>query len=56
MAKRTIQSVVKSLVVCPKCKREMRLFGIEPESPTRDLYVFECEKCGTLEVRGVRAT
>jgi hypothetical protein len=55
MAKRTKQSVVKPLITCPKCKRgEMCLFGIESESDIRDLYTFECDKCGALEVRGVR--
>ena len=41
------------LLLCPKCNGEMLLFGIEPEGPKRDLYTFECEKCGHLEVRGV---
>ena len=46
---------IKPLMTCPKCNRgEMFLRGIEPESPTRDLYTFECDKCGALEVRGVR--
>ena len=31
----------------------MRLFGTEAESDVRDLYTFECESCGALEVRGV---
>src|SRR5262249_22969044 len=49
------QTKIKSLMICPKCSRgEMTLFGIEPENDTRDLYTFECDKCGTLEVRGVR--
>ena len=26
---------------CPKCGREMCVLGIEPESPTRDLYTVE---------------
>ena len=43
-----------ALVGCPKCKREMVLFGIESEGDKRDLYTFECEDCGHLEVRGVR--
>jgi predicted nucleic acid-binding Zn ribbon protein len=43
-----------SLIVCPKCGREMRLLGIEPESPVRDLFTFECEECELIEVRGVR--
>jgi hypothetical protein len=43
----------KSLILCPDCDLEMRLFGIEPESETRDLYTFECVGCQQLEVRGV---
>ena len=46
---------VKSLLTCPKCKLEMRLLGIETESATRELYTFECPKCGALEARGVKA-
>jgi hypothetical protein len=41
------------LLLCPICRIEMRLFGIEPESETRDLFTFECHGCGRLEVRGV---
>ena len=47
---------VKALVLCPHCKLEMCLFGIESESGTRDLYTFECSTCGGLEVRGVRVS
>lgn len=48
-------SAIKPLMTCPNCQRgEMRLFGIEPESDIRDLYTFECDQCGALEVRGVR--
>ena len=54
MRKPTKPRVVKSPLPCPKCKREMHLLGIEPESATRDLYTFQCDKCGGLEVRGVR--
>ena len=43
---------IKSLVRCPKCDREMRLFGIEPLNP--ELYTFECDSCDYIEVRGVR--
>jgi hypothetical protein len=46
---------VKPLILCPDCKVEMRLFGVEPETDIRDLYTFECDKCGRLEVRGVVA-
>jgi hypothetical protein len=45
---------IESLLRCPKCNREMRLLGIEPLNPTRELYTFECDQCGQLEVRGVR--
>ena len=48
--------VAKALLLCPKCRVEMRLFGVEAESPERDLYTFECPKCGSLEVRGVLVT
>jgi hypothetical protein len=41
------------LILCPECKIEMRLFGIEAESDVRDLYTFECNACGRLEARGV---
>ena len=54
MRKPTKLRAVKSLLPCPKCKREMLLLGIEPESAIRDLYTFECDKCGALEIRGVR--
>jgi hypothetical protein len=40
-------------MLCSKCKREMFLLGIESESAKRDLYTFECDKCGRIEVRGV---
>jgi hypothetical protein len=52
MAKR--KTAVKSLLTCRKCKLELRLFGIEAETVERDLYSFECTKCGILEVRGVK--
>jgi hypothetical protein len=45
---------VKSLLTCPQCKVELRLFGIETESDNRDLYTFECAECGRIEVRGVK--
>ncbi len=44
---------VKPLILCTKCKIEMRLFGVEAESDIRDVYTFECSGCGRLEVRGV---
>ena len=46
-------TTIAPLIVCPVCDREMRLFGIEPESTKRDLFTFECVNCGHLEVRGV---
>jgi hypothetical protein len=48
------QPPIEPLLLCPFCKVEMRLFGIEAESDKRDLYTFECVACGGLEVRGVR--
>jgi hypothetical protein len=45
---------VESLLLCPQCKIEMCLLGIEAESDKRDLYTFECTACGGLEVRGAR--
>jgi len=45
---------IKSLMRCSKCDREMRLFGIEALGPVRELYTFECDHCGRLDVRGVR--
>ncbi len=49
----TSKPAIKSLITCPKCNREMRLFGIEEESDKRNLFTFECVECGHLEVRGV---
>lgn len=46
-------SKIKPLILCPDCKTEMRLFGIEAESEVRDLYTFECTGCGRVEVRDV---
>ena len=48
-------SSVEPLILCPQCRAEMRLFGIEPETDSRDLFTFECDECGKLEVRGVVA-
>jgi predicted nucleic acid-binding Zn ribbon protein len=44
---------ITSLIVCPKCNREMRLLGIEAENDVRDIFTFECPACRRLEVRGV---
>ena len=41
------------LILCPDCKLEMRLFGIEAESEIRDAFTFECISCGRIEARGV---
>jgi hypothetical protein len=54
MGKPTKLRAVKSLLPCPKCKREMCLLGIESESDTRELYTLQCEECDVVEVRGVR--
>ena len=48
-------SPVEPLILCPICKVETRLLGIEPEPDIRDLFTFQCDKCGGLEVRGVVA-
>ena len=44
---------VYPLVQCPKCNLRMRLSGIEPEKPGRDLFTFECSGCGRVEVMAV---
>jgi hypothetical protein len=44
---------IEPLILCPDCRVEMRLFGIESESSVRDLYTFECIRCGRIEARGV---
>jgi hypothetical protein len=44
---------IEPLIVCPDCKVELLLFGIESESLARDLYSFECPMCGRIEARGV---
>ncbi len=45
---------IKALLLCKHCNVEMYLFGIEEESAKRDLYTFECIKCGAVEVRGIQ--
>lgn len=45
--------VPEPLIRCPKCNREMRLFGVEHETEVRDLYSFECVNCNVLAVRRV---
>jgi hypothetical protein len=49
----SLDQPVKALLLCPGCRLEMRLFGIEREGEKRELYTFECAACGGLEVRGV---
>jgi hypothetical protein len=41
------------LILCPRCKLEMRLLGIEPYNSGLELFTFECTRCGHLEVRTV---
>jgi len=45
---------IEPLLLCPRCNIEMCLFGVESVSDKRNLYTFECEACGDLEVRGVQ--
>jgi hypothetical protein len=47
---------VESLMRCPQCDREMRLFGIESAGLHREIYTFECDQCRRLEARSVRLT
>jgi hypothetical protein len=49
-----VESGIESLMRCPDCNQEMRLFGIEAASDTRELYSFECDQCRRIEIRGVR--
>jgi len=44
---------IEPLIICPDCKTEMRLFGMEQESAIRDVFSFECVSCGRIEGRGV---
>jgi uncharacterized Zn finger protein len=53
MTDRSDDQPVAYLLHCPKCGSEMRLMGIEWETEVRDLYTFECMKCGQVEVRAV---
>ena len=50
------EELIKALLLCLNCNVEMCLFGIEAESAARELYTFECNTCGGLEVRGVRVS
>jgi phage FluMu protein Com len=36
---------------CSKCGTAMLLFGIEAESPGRELLSFECPRCQNIESR-----
>ena len=51
-----VKTELKPLLLCIKCKLEMRLLGIEtdPNNAARDIYTFECAKCGRLDARSVR--
>ena len=42
MKRRDKTTVIQPLLVCPKCKLEMMLFGTEADSDIRDLYTFQC--------------
>jgi hypothetical protein len=39
---------VEPLFLCPNCLSEMRLYGAEQESDTRDIYTFQCGKTRQL--------
>ena len=52
-AQKPAPGVVPSLILCPTCNVEMRLFGIEVKSDVWDLFTFDCMDCGRLETRGV---
>ena len=54
--KTATEEKIKSLLLCPRCNVEMRLFGIEVESNTRDIYTFECDACRGVEVRTVQVS
>jgi hypothetical protein len=45
---------VDPLILCPRCRTEMRLFAIEPITEYYDDYAFECGGCHRMEVRSVR--
>jgi hypothetical protein len=47
----TQKTPAEPLLLCPHCKLEMRLLGIEPDKPGYDLFTFECTKCGRFEAR-----
>ena len=36
---------------CSKCGTGMRLFGVEPDAPGRELLSFECTACQHIEAR-----
>ena len=39
---------------CRRCRVAYRLVGIERTDKPQDLYTFECQGCGQIEVRVVR--
>ena len=40
---------------CSKCGTAMLLFGIEAESPDRELLSFECPQCKNIETRSIKS-
>jgi hypothetical protein len=40
---------------CSKCGTAMLLFGIEAESPDRELLSFECPQCQNIETRSIKS-
>jgi phage FluMu protein Com len=40
---------------CSKCGTAMLLFGIEAESPGRELLSFECPRCQNIETRTIKS-
>ena len=36
---------------CPKCRAEMRLFGIEADDPSHELLSFDCPRCEHIETQ-----
>jgi hypothetical protein len=40
---------------CSKCGTAMLLFGIEAESPGRELLSFECPGCQNIETRTIKS-
>lgn len=49
------QAPVKSLLTCPECRLELRLFGIETETAERELYTFECTNAAASKSEASRS-